>query len=96
MPQIMSIGKRFEVLLEYAAKQIRKRDPSRPEKLMDAVQACLKEQNSHPVDDEEASYALGSVAVIYMLKYVEQIQTEMGGHIIEAAFVDDPKDPWAV
>jgi hypothetical protein len=81
--KLPSLGDQFVVLLEKANRNI---PLERRQKLWDAVHRFLETTDVNPTSHEEIFSMLGSMAMIEMTNYAEQLQVDIGTEIIKEAF----------
>lgn len=77
----MTLGRRFELALANAAHNI---PEARREELIEAVMQWIEKDSSPDCrTSEEQFYMLGAVAQITLLNYLEEMQAQIGGQILE-------------
>lgn len=76
----MTIGRRFELLTAHAAHEIPRH---RRQELLEEVSNWLESEECTARGTEELFYMMAAAAAIRMSVYCEEMQTRMGGEILE-------------
>lgn len=76
----MTIGRRFELLTAHAAHEIPRH---RRQELLEEAQNWIASEECTARDVEELFYLLAAAATIHMSAYCQEIQTQIGGELLE-------------